>query len=91
MRPAPLLTARAQQARRTQSFLVRMWSESHEAAGDAAAVRAYVRDLQTGEESYAKDPDELAAYLGRQVSGAGQDEGTDPVRRNGERGTVTSD
>lgn len=72
MKPAPSWSASATQATRTQSFLVRMWWETHEAAGETAAMRAYVRDLRTGEEGYVKDPAELAEYLGRQVSGDGR-------------------
>jgi len=43
-------------------------------------MRAYVRDLQTGEERYAKDAGELAEYLGRRVGGSERDRAPEMVR-----------
>jgi hypothetical protein len=81
MTQAPPLSTRAPQEPRAQSFLVRVWTES-QPAGDGSPRRAYVRDLRTGEESYAKDGAELAAHLGWRAAGTEPDEAADPVPRN---------
>lgn len=80
---APLST---RGGRRSQSFLVRVWVEPREVAGEACRVRTYVRDLRTGEESYLDDPSELTDHLSRQVE---EIQGTPPLLRNGTDGDAT--
>jgi len=81
MTQAPPLSTRPPQEPRAQSFLVRVWTES-QPAGDGSPRRAYVRDLRTGEESYAKDSAELAARLGWRTAGTALDGAAEPAPRN---------
>lgn len=56
--------------RRSRSFLVRLWNEPRESEGESAEVRAYLRDLQTGDEHYLAAPGSLAELLERFVEEA---------------------
>ena len=49
--------------RRTASFLVRLWLEPREIAGQDPPLRGYIRHLQTGEERYLSDPRMIAEYV----------------------------
>jgi hypothetical protein len=90
MTETPPLATPPLQGPRAQSFLVRVWTESP-AAGDASPLRAYVRDLRTGEESYAKDSAELAVRLGWRAAGTALDGAADPAPRNGPAAGATSE
>jgi hypothetical protein len=90
MTQAPPLCTRPSQERRAQSFLVRVWTESP-AAGEGSPLRAFVRDLRTGEESYAKDSAELAARLGWRTAGTALDGAADPAPRNEAAPRATSE
>ena len=90
MTQAPPPSPRAARPFHAQSFLVRVWTESPQAANDPP-LRAYVRNLRSGEESYAKDSSELAACLGWEVDAAQRDRATAPGPRNGTRQRATSD
>lgn len=60
--PIPVLPerrARPRTDRRTESFLVRTWREGEQ--GDA--IRFFVRNLRTGEESYLPGPEALAHFV----------------------------
>lgn len=49
------------------SFLVRVWYESREIAEKEPSFRAYIRNLQTGEEHFVGDPDRVGERLVRQI------------------------
>jgi hypothetical protein len=87
MMQAPPLSPRPPQG--AQSFLVRVWVEP-QAATDAGHVRAYVRDLRTGDETYARDAAGLAACLGWQ-GGWGRTPAVEPAPRNEFHPDATSD
>lgn len=63
----PSLSTRG--GRRSQSFLVRVWAEPRGTAESPSQLRAYVRDLRTGEESYLDDPAEVGSHLSREIGG----------------------
>ncbi len=88
MTQAPPLSPRPPQG--AQSFLVRVWVEPQPAT-DAGHVRAYVRDLRTGDETYAKDAADLAARLGWQGGVWGRTPAVEPAPRNETHHDATSD
>lgn len=48
----------------SSSFLVRLWREPREDGGEGTGpLRCYVRNLKTGEEVYADDPENFARLL----------------------------
>ena len=53
--------------RATGSFLVRVWYEAREGDGGDPAFRGYVKDLQTGEERFARDPEMVKEHILGQV------------------------
>lgn len=53
--------------RPANSFLVRVWLEPREGAGQRPCFRAYLRDLETGEERYVADPRHLVDGLLRDL------------------------
>lgn len=92
MTPTPLHRdpRSARGGRSSQSFLVRMWVEPREVAGETQPVRVYVRNLKTGEETYVRDPADLGPYLSRQVGGGAMEHtGSDRSLRNGTDGGAT--
>ena len=63
---------RSQEGRKSASFLVRVWAEQKEASGDSdSPLRVYVKDLQTGEESYLQDPGGLGERMRRSLGSDG--------------------
>lgn len=59
------------------SFLVRVWYEAREGGAGDPAFRGYVKDLQTGEERFARDPEAVKEHI------LGQVEQRRTVRSNG--------
>lgn len=53
--------------RTTCSFLVRVWSEPRETDEEGAAVRGYLRNLQTGEEQYVTEPAAIGKLIERSL------------------------
>jgi hypothetical protein len=53
------------------SFLVRVWYESRESASGDPSFRGYVRNLQTGEERFVRDPATVTEQIVRQLEGEG--------------------
>jgi hypothetical protein len=49
--------------RDSASFLVRVWLEPRQAAGDERPLRGVVRNLRTGEERYLADPQKLGEVI----------------------------
>jgi|GEM_PF-1335380 len=49
------------------SFLVRVWYESRETPDGRPSFRGYVRNLQTGEERFVRDPETVTEQIVRQV------------------------
>jgi hypothetical protein len=62
------------QPRRAQSFLVRVWLEPREGAGQAPRLVSMVRDLATGEERYLSEPERVVDFLRRQLVGQAEEE-----------------
>lgn len=62
-------TTRLDERRSGGSFLVRVWYESREVENGAPAFRAYVKNLQTGEERFLRDPERVKEHLLDQVEG----------------------
>jgi len=56
--------------RNSGSFLVRVWYEAREASGEEPSFRGYIRNLQTGEERFVRDPKTVSEQIVRQVEGA---------------------
>lgn len=54
---------RAEEPRSGGSFLVRVWYESRELEGGAPIFRGYVKNLQTGEERFLRDPERVTEHL----------------------------
>lgn len=53
--------------RTTGSFLVRVWYEAREGGAGDPAFRGYVKNLQTGEERFARDPETVKEHILGQV------------------------
>lgn len=53
--------------RSSGSFLVRVWYEAREASGKEPSFRCYIRNLQTGEERFVRDPETVSQQIVRQV------------------------
>lgn len=67
--------------RKQHSFLVRVWVEPEaSSSGESPPVRAYVRDLSTGQEQYVANPDEIVPFLLRRLQ---QDEAEERRRSLG--------
>jgi hypothetical protein len=45
------------------SFLIRFWTEPREVEAEEETVRAFVRNLKTGEEQYLNDPQKLGELV----------------------------
>lgn len=56
--------------RTSGSFLVRVWYETRETSGEEPSFRGYIRNLQTGEERFVRDPETVSEQIVRQVEGA---------------------
>lgn len=52
---------------RIESFLIRLWLEPREIAGQEPPLRAYIRHLQTGEERYFSEPRMISEYVEGQL------------------------
>ena len=76
-------SADAAEERRAVSFLLRFWFEPREAEHAASPLRGYIRHLQTGEEHYVSDLEQMAEYVLRQL----RDAPTEPTSRNGDEPT----
>lgn len=64
------------------SFLVRVWYESRETPSGQPSFRGYVRNLQTGEERFVRDPETVTEQIVRQIEAEGLPEaGRMPERR----------
>ncbi len=50
-------------ARRTTSYVVRVWREPREHPGQAGPLRGYMRNLATGEERCLSDPSDILDQL----------------------------
>ena len=57
----------SQAGRASGSFLVRVWYEARDSAEEAPSFRAYIRNLQSGEERFVKDPQTVGRQMARQV------------------------
>ena len=53
------------------SFLVRVWYESRETPSSSPSFRGYVRNLQTGEERFVRDPETVTEQIVRQIEAEG--------------------
>ncbi|RME42038.1 MAG: hypothetical protein D6791_18735 [Chloroflexi bacterium] len=53
--------------RRIASFLIRLWFEPRETEEGPAALRGYIRHLQTGNECYVSDLEAMTDYVLRQL------------------------
>ena len=52
----------------TKSWLIRCWAEPREQDPDGDPVRRYsIRDLETGEQRYISDPQELGNLMTRRI------------------------
>lgn len=58
--------------RSSGSFLVRVWYEARETLDEEPSFRGYIRNLQTGEERFVRDPNTVSEQIVRQVEGAAQ-------------------
>lgn len=54
--------------RRVTALLVRFWLEPRETDVAAGPIRGYFRDLETEEEQYFTDPQDIVEYAMRQLS-----------------------
>ena len=58
----------------TKSWLIRCWAEPREQDSDENPVRRFsIRDLETGEQRYISDPQELGNLMTRRTPGSGED------------------
>ncbi len=56
----------------TKSWLIRCWAEPREQDPDGDPVRRYsIRDLETGEQRYISDPQELGNLMTRRIPEGG--------------------
>lgn len=70
MRPADSDTAVRREHQHDQvsrSFLVRVWYEASESGEGEAPFRGYLRNLQTGEERFLRDPRKIGEEIGQQI------------------------
>jgi len=74
---APEMAGRQTKRSRSQSgsFLVRFWVEPAAGPGEHA-IRGCIKNLQTGEEHYLKDPDKIGDLVLRQLGSQGKAEET---------------
>lgn len=74
----PAGTAHAPAADRSSgSFLIRVWYEAREIDGGAPAFRGYIKNLQTGEERFVRDPATVSEQILRQMGSEAQAESED--------------
>lgn len=67
-----------QEAHQSGSFLLRIWTEGREIAGETPKTRVFMRNLKTGEEQYLGDLDQLGDEVLRQFQ---------QIQHNGSTGT----
>ncbi|HEX7185264.1 MAG TPA: hypothetical protein VF756_25800 [Thermoanaerobaculia bacterium] len=80
--PHPQAVPAKKAERPSGSFLVRVWLEPREIESEEPTVRGFVRNLQTGEEQYVRDPRKVGEIVLRYLRGLRSEAGTSAERQS---------